>query len=58
MLEIEVSIERVFNFGSGIPYGLTREDFACLVRILVRARYARYIGVTIPMDKLLNEQPI
>lgn len=38
--------------------GLTDEDFARLVRVLIRARFARMIGIVVPMDKLLNEEPI
>lgn len=37
---------------------LSPVDQTCLVGILVRARYARAIGVNIPIDKLLNKEPL
>ena len=38
--------------------GLSPVDFAELVKILVRARAARVVGISIPMDKLLKGEPI
>ena len=37
---------------------LSAADYAKLVGILARARLARYIGVVIPIDKLLTGEPI
>jgi hypothetical protein len=37
---------------------LSTIDYRRLVRILMRARLARSVGIYVPMDKLLQELPL
>jgi hypothetical protein len=57
------NIEHPFYFSNVNPIyarveALEEVDYRRLVRILVRARLARVVGINIPMDKLLQELPI
>ena len=56
-----LSIEHPFAYSDNLYdriRALSKVDLACLYRILLRARIARSVGITIPIEKLLMEQPL
>lgn len=56
-------IEHPFYFSNVNPIyarvaALSEVDYRRLVRILVRARLARVVGIYVPIENLLQETPI
>jgi hypothetical protein len=55
-------IEFPFFFADSDRYdaiaALSTIDYRRLVRILMRARLARSVGIHVPLDKLLQESPL